>query len=142
MFRLEALLKLRKSQEDTIQKDFASANQHLLTQKKRLQFMEQVEENSKLQVNEVMEGQINLGVIVFYDNFFNGIHERQRIQKNIIEEVKAKVDVKREALTEAMRKRKTLEILKDRQIETEKKERMKREIAQLDEISSSFWQRK
>jgi flagellar export protein FliJ len=51
-----------------------------------------------------------------------------------------KVEAKRSELVEAMRKRRALEILKDRDILKIKRKALKDEISLMDEIASTRWQ--
>ena len=141
-FRLEALLKLRKNEEELKQKEFSQANGHFVAQKKRLEFMEQVDQRTAQNQNTYIAENPRLNVMGLYTDFFNGIREQEKRQRQIIAEIGEGVEVKRSALTEAMRKRKTLEILKDRQILGEKQKRLKEEIGLLDETSSNLWWRK
>ena len=53
-----------------------------------------------------------------------------------------KANAKKIVLTEAMQNRKTLEILKERQLKEEKDARVKKETAMLDEIASLQWNRR
>ena len=141
-FRFETLLKLRKNMEDLIQKDFAGANGHLLGQTNRLNFMYQVEEESKKELGPRTRESVDIDTMFLYNNFFQGIRVQENLQNRIIDEVTPKVEEKREALAEAMRKRKTLEILKEREQRTRKKEQDKQETALLDEAAASQWQRR
>lgn len=63
-------------------------------------------------------------------------------QEKIISEINTKLEAKREEVVEAMRKRRTLEILKERDILKERKIRDKKETAIQDEIASNLWVRK
>ena len=141
-FRFETLLKLRKNVEDLVQKDFANANGHLLGQQKRLEFMHEVNEESKKELIPRTRGTVDINTMFLYNNFFEGIHIQKKLQKKIIGEISPKVEEKREALAEAMRKRKTLEILKERERLAQQKERKKEETILLDEVAASQWQRR
>ena len=77
-----------------------------------------------------------------YDNFFDGLRIQEQRSNQIIFEVSEKLEVRRKALTEAMRKRKTLEILKDRAEEVRRNKMFKQERDQLDEAASNLWRRR
>jgi len=141
-FRFETLLKLRKNVEDLVQKDFAGANNHLLSQKKRLGFMREVEDDSKKQLDLQTKERVDINTMHLYNHFFEGIRIQENFQKKIIAEIFPKVEEKRKALAEAMRKRKTLEILKDRERRALQRERLKQETALLDEVAATQWQRR
>lgn len=140
-FRLETLLKLRKNTENLRQKDFAAAQGHLLNQQDRLRFMQDVETKSK---QELTQSQLHadINTMILYDDFFNGVHAQEQLQEQIISEISPKVEAKRQALAEAMRQRRTLEILEEREQQVLLKAQMKRETALFDEAASIQWQRK
>ena len=60
----------------------------------------------------------------------------------IISEINTKLEAKREEVVEAMRKRRTMEILKERDMLRQKKVREAKETAILDEVASNLWVRK
>lgn len=74
--------------------------------------------------------------MILYDNFFRGTQNHKIRQDTIISEINLKLEAKREEVVEAMRKRKTLEILKDRNLLKEKKD-----LAIQDENASNLWGR-
>jgi flagellar export protein FliJ len=141
-FRFKTLLKLRKNKEDLMQRDFARANRHLLAQLDRLRFMTDIEGGSKREIVARMAEPVSSATLALYDNFFAGLRIQEKLQERVIEEVAVQVRARREALAEAMRKRKTLEILRERDWRAAEAEAAKREIALLDEAASIQWFRK
>ncbi|MFQ5716532.1 MAG: hypothetical protein ACE5GQ_05465, partial [Nitrospinales bacterium] len=82
--RFETLLKLRKNQEDLLQKNFAVANNHLLIQQRQLSFMKDVENQSKREW-DAHAGRIeDINAMVLYENFFSGIQIQEKRQRRII----------------------------------------------------------
>ena len=63
-------------------------------------------------------------------------------QEKIISEINTKLEAKREEVVKAMQKRRTLEILKERDMLKERKIRERKETAILDEVASNLWVRK
>ena len=80
--------------------------------------------------------------MTLYDNFFSGTQFYKRRQDTIISEVNIKLESKRKEVIDAMIKRRTLEILKDRELLKEKKLREKKLLAIEDENTSNLWSRK
>ena len=80
--------------------------------------------------------------MILYDNFFYGTQIHKNRQDTIISEVSVKLEEKRKEVIEAMRKRKTLEILKERELLKERKLREKKLLAIQDETASNLWARK
>ena len=85
-------------------------------------------------------------VVIFnpllFDNFFSGIRLHKKRQDTIISEVNIKLEGKRNEVIDAMRKRRTLEILKDRELLKVKDLKQKKLLAIQDEITSNLWTRK
>ena len=79
--------------------------------------------------------------MILYDNFFRGTEIHKKRQDTIISEITAKMEEKREEVMEAMRKRRTLEILKDHHLLKERKLQEKKDLSIQDEITSNFRER-
>ena len=77
--------------------------------------------------------------MILYDNFFFGTQINKKRQNTIISEVSVKLKEKRKEVIDAMRKRKTLEILKERELTKERKLREKKLLAIQDENTSNLW---
>ena len=99
-------------------------------------------EEKKEELNQKKREGINLQTVTLYDNFFSGIRLHKKRQDTIISEVSVKLEEKRKEVIEAMRKRKTLEILKERELLKERKLREKKLLAIQDENASNLWIRK
>ena len=141
-FKLAVLLKLRKNKENSIKKDFSEIQNHLISQKKRLEFIENVGSKVKTKWDKVIDEGLDPNMLDVYSHFFAGNENQKRIQKKIILEIDGKANLKRTLLVEAMRDRKTLEILKKKQIEQERNIKLKMETAILDEIANLHWYRR
>ena len=141
-FRFETILKLNKNKEDLLQKDLGQINAFIQKQQDSQNFLNDMMEEKKEELNHKKREDINLQTITLYDNFFSGIRLHKKRQNTIISEVNIKLESKRKEVIDAMRKRKTFEILKDRELLKEKKLREKNLIAIQDENTSSLWARK
>ena len=141
-FRFEAILKLNKNKEDLLQRDMGQINAMVQKQKDSQNFMQEVTEKKKEELNQKKRQDIDVNTMILYDNFFRGTQIHKTRQDTIISEITVKLEAKREEVVEAMRKRKTLEILKDRNILKERKLREKKDIAIQDENASNLWGRK
>ena len=141
-FRFESILKLNKNKEDLLQRDMGKINTMIQKQKDSQNFMQEVTENKKEELNQIIRKNIDVNTMILYDNFFLGTQAHKPRQDTIISEINVKLEAKREEVVDAMRKRKTLEILKDRNKIKERKIREKKDLAILDETASNFWGRK
>ncbi len=141
-FRFETILRLNKNKEDLLQKDMGQINTLIQKQKDSQIFIEEILENKKHELNQKKRGNINLETMILYDSFFRGTEIHKTRQDTIISEIKVKMEEKRGEVIEAMKKRRTLEILKDQYLLKKRKRQEKMDIAIQDEIASNLWDRK
>ena len=140
-FRFETILKLNKNKEDLLQKDMGQINALIQKQQDSQDFIKEIMENKKEELNQKKRGNIDIQTMILYDNFFSGTQIHKKRQETIISEISVKLEEKRKEVIDAMRKRRTLEILKDRQMLKESKLRDKKLLAIQDENASSLWAR-
>jgi flagellar export protein FliJ len=133
---------LNKNIEDLLQRDMAKINTMVQKQKDSQNFMQEFTENKKEELNHKKRQNIDVGTMILYDNFFRGTQFHKNRQDTIISEINVKLEAKREEVIEAIRKRKTLEILKDRNKRKEKILKEKKDLAIQDENASNLWGRK
>ena len=117
-------------------------NRLIQQQKDSQNFINEVMENKKWELNQKKRDNINLETMILYDNFFRGTEIHKKRQDTIISEITVKKEQKREEVLEAMRKRRTLEILKDHYLLKKRKFQEKKDLAIQDEIASNLWERK
>ena len=141
-FRFETILRLNKSKEDLLQKDMGQINTLIQQQKDSQNFINEVMENKKYELNQKKRENIDLETMILYDSFFCGTEIHKKRQDTIISEITVKMEEKREEVMEAMKKRRTLEILKDRYLLKTRKLQEKKNTAVQDEIASNLWGRK
>ncbi|MBT3922830.1 MAG: flagellar export protein FliJ [Nitrospina sp.] len=140
-FRFDMILRLNKNKENLLQKDMGQINALYQKQQDQKQFMQDTTERSKEELNQKKRMNTSVDTMILYDNFFQGIRTQGVRQEVIISEINTKLEAKREEVVEAMRKRRTLEILKDRDMVKEKKIRERKETAIQDEVASNLWAR-
>ena len=139
-FRFETLLKLRKNAENLEQREMAEIQNHLFARKNELQDLTSSGKKSKEELQTRLEQSIPGRTLYLYDRYLQSTGTRSGLQEKIILETGEKVEAKRSELVEAMRKRRALEILKDRDILKIKRKALKDEISLMDEIASARWQ--
>ena len=140
-FRFETILRLNKKKEDLLQRDMGKINVHYQRQKDQEQFMQDATEASKDELNQKKRSGVSVETMILYDNFARGTRTQVEKQGKIISEINTKLEAKREEVVEAMRKRRTMEILKERDMLKERKVRERKETAILDEVASNLWMR-
>ena len=140
-FRFDIILRLNKNKENLLQKDMGQINALYQRQQDQKQFMQDATEQSKNELNQKKRSNVGVETMLLYDNFFQGARTQVERQDKIISEINTKLEAKREEVVKAMRKRRTLEILQERDILKERKIREKKETAILDEVASNLWGR-
>ena len=140
-FRFETILRLNKKKEDLLQRGMGQINVHYQRQKDQQQFMQDAAAASKDELNQRKRSGVSVETMILYDNFARGTQTHVEKQSKIIAEINTKLEAKREEVVEAMRKRRTMEILKERDMLKERKVRERKETAILDEVASNLWMR-
>ncbi len=141
-FRFETLLRLRKNAENLEQRAMAEMQNHLYSRRNELQNLKSSETKNKNELQIRLQQSIPGRTLGLYDRYFRSLDVRSDLQEQIISETGEKVEAKRLELVEAMKKRRVLEILRDRDILKKKHKALKDEIAFIDEIASTRWQTK
>jgi flagellar FliJ protein len=140
-FRFDIILRLNKNKEDLLKRDMGRINSLYQQQQDRKQFVQDATEKSRNELNQRKRSNVGVETMILYDNFFQGTRAQGERQDKIISEISTRLEAKREEVVEAMRKRRTLEILKERDILKERKIRERKETAILDEMASNLWGR-
>ncbi|GJL79642.1 MAG: hypothetical protein NPINA01_26310 [Nitrospinaceae bacterium] len=138
-FRFETVLKVHKEQENLIKKELGMINTHMQNQMDRLRFMEGIAVERKKELNQILDQGMNIDRLVLYNNFFTGVKQEKEKQEKVIAEVNEKLNLKKKDLVQSMMKRRTMEILKEREQTAFKKKQNKTEIALNDETGSNQW---
>ena len=141
LFKLESLLKLRRNQENEKLKRFAEVNAHLVKQREHLSFVSKMEQRNVQLLDNQVRANPDVNILWLYNNFFDGSCYQEECSKLIISEAEKKLETSIKDLTDAMRKRKTLELLKEKELEALKKKTIKQELHLLDESGSNLWTR-
>ena len=138
-FRFDIILRLNKNKEDLLKRDMGQVNALYQRQQDQKQFLQDTTEKSRNELNQRKRSNVGVETMILYDNFFQGTRAQGERQDKIISEISTRLEAKREEMVEAMRKRRTLEILKERDILKERKIRERKETAILDEMASNLW---
>ena len=138
-FRFETLLQVHKNRENLLQKELGDILAHKQTQQNRQDFFKSTRENEIKQVNQLMTQDSKIDTYILYNKFFEGNYLQNNRQQTIISEIDTRAKVKREELVEASRKRRTMEILKERDLKAYKEKLSKIETEAMDEVASNHW---
>ena len=138
-FRFETLLKVHKNRENLLQKQLGDILAHKQKQQNLQDLLKDARNNEIKEVNQRMTQNTTIDTHFLYDMFFKGNYLQTDHQKTIISEINTRAEAKREELVEASRKRRTMEILKDRDLEQYRSKLAKLETESMDEIASNHW---
>ena len=138
-FRFESLLQVRKNKENLLQKELSDILAHKQAQQNQHEYMQNTRKNNLKQVNHRMVQELNVDTYVLYNNFFNGNYLQKERQRIIISEIDVRANLKRQELVEVRRKRRTMEILKERDLKAYHEKLAKIETVMMDEIASNHW---
>ena len=141
-FRFETLLRLRKNAENLEQRAMAEMQNHLYSRQNDLQSLKSSDAKNKEELQARLQQSIPGRTLGLYDGYLRSLGVRSGLQEKFISETSEKVKAKRLVLVEAMKKRRVLEILRDREILSKKKKALKDEIEFIDEMASTRWQMK
>ena len=138
-FRFETLLQVHKNRENLLQKELGDILAHKQTQQNRQDFFKSTRKNEIKQVNQLMTQDSKIDTYILYNKFFEGNYLQNNRQQTIISEIDTRAKVKREELVEASRKRRTMEIIKERDLKAYKEKLSKIETEAMDEVASNHW---
>jgi flagellar export protein FliJ len=134
-FKLQSILNVRKTQEDKLLQEFSERQkelhkEHLLLKSIQQQKMLLIDKLKNFQGKTVSVTEISMNT--------DGIKRYQKnetLQKEQVKEATKRVEEKKEALFEAIKKRKAMEILKTKQFELHKSEANLLERTAIDEMA-------
>lgn len=139
-FRFETLLRLRKNEENLGQRAMAEMQNHLYSRQSELQHLQSSGTKTKGELQTRLQQSIPGKTLGLYEGYFRSLGLRSGRQEQMISETREKVEAQRLELVVAMKKRRILEILKDREVLKKKKKILKNEISAMDETASTRWQ--
>jgi len=139
-FRFETLLRLRKNAENLEQRAMAEMQNHLYARQSELQNLKSSGTKIKGELQTRLQQSIPGKTLGLYEGYYRSLGLRSGRQEQMISETSEKVEAQRLELVVAMKKRRILEILKDREVLKKKKKTLKNEISAMDETASTRWQ--
>jgi len=136
-FKLEALLNHRRHQEDICQKELAESERLLADEKGKLSRWKK-EKRDNIEILQVKQKQkINVSDIVLSVNYLQRLSENIEVQKQCVREATKKVNQRRQELIIIVKKRKTLEKLKEKDRLAYQQKLMQNERKLMDEVAST-----
>jgi flagellar FliJ protein len=141
-FTLEALLNHRRHQEEVCQKELAQTERLLADEKGKLRRLKNEKRDNiqKLQIKQ--KEKINVSDIILSVNYIQQLSEKIKKQKRCVREATETVNQKRHELITLVKKRKTLEKLKEKEWLAYQQKMMQNERKFMDDVASTRHARK
>ena len=134
-FSLEALLNHRRHHEEIIQKELAVCGCRVRDEKTMLLRIQQDKDRAYAEIHQKQLRGIAISEHIVYANFLEGLARNMVAQQEKIEDAERQFAQKREELIEAVKKRKTIENLKEKGLAAYSRELLKLDQDFLDEVA-------
>ena len=141
-FKLEALLNHRRHQEEICQKELAQCQRRLAGEQEKLRRIKHLKRDYLLKLHERQKGSISISDVILYMNYVARLSEEIELQTACVRESAKQVNQKRNKLIGIVKKRKTLERLKEKDQMTYRKKLMLDERKLMDEVATTRHARK
>jgi flagellar FliJ protein len=141
-FKLEALLRHRRHQEEVCQKELAQTERQLADEQGKLR-RQKTEKRANIQKLQAKQKErINVSDIILSVNYLQQLSKNIEDQLKNVRDAKNKVNQKRHELIIIVKKRQTLEKLKEKEWQAYQQKMMQNERKQMDEVASTRHARK
>jgi len=134
-YRLEALLKYRKSLEEDQQRNLAIANRGLSVQMNKIEELKNSREEAMTWRLKIHDVSTNSPHLLLYDKYIDGVSFDLKFHKELKRVTQLKVDLERGKLLDLVKKRRTIELHRDGLKERYNKEESRKERIENDEMA-------
>jgi flagellar FliJ protein len=135
IFKLQSILNLRKQKEDSVKNELANAMRRLEAEKRKLASLEYTLDETVREFNEKTK-KTTVHELIEFNEYLSILNSRIKAQKENVNNAAQYVDKVREELVKAMKDRKIMDKLKDKQFEEFLLEQKQLEQKTNDEIVS------
>ena len=140
-FRFETLLAHRRREEEGRQRELAEVLRKQLVMRGQLSGLQSDIDGARRQLGEALSGAVDLTAVGGFTRFSAQTTLRGRQLVDRLAQLEHLILAARRALMEAVRQRKALETLRERDQDRWKRDRQRIEQAQLDEQAAQTWSR-
>lgn len=134
-FNLEPLLNHRRYQEEVLQKELAGLKIRLTAEKEKLGVLRQKKRKTIQQLQKTQSAGRPASEIKLYVDFIERLSKETEAQSTKVLEAERKFNQKRQDLIAAMKKRKTLDRLKEKGLQVYEQKQLKKERNFMDEVA-------
>ena len=135
-FNLESLLNHRRYQEEVLQKELAGLKIRLAAEKDKLWVLRQKKRKYVQQLQEKQTDGRPASEIKLFVDFVDQLSKEMDTQRQNVLEAERDFNLKRQDLIAALKKRKTLDRLKEKGLQAYEREQFKKERSFMDEVAS------
>jgi flagellar FliJ protein len=136
-FNLESLLNYRRYQEEILQKKLAEFKNQLVEHEQQLRQLKQAWRKNSLELRQRQESGGTVSGVIMYFRYLDRLTADIDKQKRRVVKTKKRIEQKRRELIEIVKKRKTLEKLKEKRFNTFEQQQLKKERDLLDEVAAT-----
>ena len=141
-FNLESLLNHRRYQEEILQKELADLKKRLAAEKDKLWVLRQKKRQNVQQLQEKQTDGGPASEIKLYVDFVDQLSKETEAQRQNLLEAERHFNLKRQDLIAAVKKRKTLDRLKEKGLQAYQQEQFKKERSLMDEVAGHQFNQK
>jgi len=141
-FKLEVLLNQRRHEEEICQKELASCQRILAGEQEKLRHTKRLKRENVLKLQSRQKKDLNVSDILLYLNYIARLSKKIDAQVLGVREAAKQVNRKRSELIGIMKKRKTLEKLKEKDWLAYQKKTLQDERKFMDEVATTRHARK
>jgi flagellar protein FliJ len=134
-FKLQSVLEYRMNIEEKIHNEFSDVNRYLNQQKAVLKALVLERENLINDLRNMQKKTMRADHIATHVAYVENLRKKEKEQKNVIHQAKEAVENKRKELMEAVKNRKVMENLRDKNAEEYQKNLNEQEQKNSDEMS-------
>lgn len=135
-FTLESVLQVKYRLEERVRAELADTQSRLVEAQQALRRLSQEKGRHQKEMARIQQGALDIGSLLLAQDYLAQLNRRIQDQQEVIAQIEAELDRKREELVEAQRERKSLEILKDKQWQEYQKAVQREEQLFLDEVAA------
>ena len=136
-FNLESLLNYRRYQEEILQKELADFKNQLIQQEQQLRQLKQAWRKYSLELHQRQRSGGTVSGVIIYFRYLDRLTADIEKQKRRVLKTKKQFEKKRRELLDIVKKRKTLEKLKEKGFDTFQQQQRKKERDLLDEVAAT-----
>lgn len=134
-FKYEAVLRQRQADEDECQRELAKHLRHENIIRSQLHRMEQTFRDSRQQLTGGLQGHVDVERVREFARYSGQVTAQAQQAAHQLNEIGRRIDRARAELAEAMRQRKAIEMLREKQYQQWLAEQRRRETIELDELA-------